>query len=156
MIAGMAIVFGLLQGLSVNNQKREKTMRLKPALVALFVAAFVLLAGCRTSPVYNVYNAPVMVTGNKPYTAGDVEQAIIRAGASLGWQVRKVKPGKLIGTLFIRSHMAEVDIAYGKDKYDIRYRNSNNLNYDGIKIHSNYNGWIQNLDNAIKRELLNL
>lgn len=131
-------------------------MRLKPALVALFVAAFVLLAGCRTSPVYNVYNAPVMVTGNKPYTAGDVEQAIIRAGASLGWQVRKVKPGKLIGTLFIRSHMAEVDIAYSKDKYDIRYKNSNNLNYDGTKIHSNYNGWIQNLDNAIKRELLNL
>ncbi|BBA34550.1 putative lipoprotein [Methylocaldum marinum] len=131
-------------------------MKFKSALVALFVAAFVLLAGCRTSPVYNVYNAPVMVTGTKPYTSGDVEKAIIRAGASLGWQIRKVAPGKLIGTLFIRSHMAEVDIAYGKDKYDIRYRNSNNLNYDGIKIHSNYNGWIQNLDNAIKRELLSL
>jgi hypothetical protein len=131
-------------------------MRLKPVLVALFAAALVLLAGCRTSPVYNVYDAPVMVTGNKPYTAEDVEKAIIRAGAGLGWQVRKVKPGQLIGTLFIRSHMAEVDIAYSKDKYNIRYKNSNNLNYDGTKIHSNYNGWIQNFDNAIKRELLNI
>lgn len=52
--------------------------------------------------------------------------------------------------------MAEVDITYSKDKYNIRYKNSNNLNYDGTKIHSNYNGWIQNFDNAIKRELLSI
>ncbi|MGX2039274.1 hypothetical protein ACWJKU_03960 [Methylocaldum sp. MU1018] len=131
-------------------------MKFKPTLIALVAAALVLLAGCRTSPVYNVYDAPVLVTGAKPYTADDVEKAIVRAGASLGWQVRKVKPGQLVGTLFIRSHMAEVDITYSKDKYNIRYKNSNNLNYDGTKIHSNYNGWIQNLDNAIKRELLSV
>ena len=31
-----------------------------------------------------------------------------------------------------------------------------NLQYDGKTIHSNYNGWIQNLDKAINRELLAL
>ena len=30
---------------------------------------------------------------------------------------------------------------------------SSNLQYDGKTIHSNYNGWIQNLDKAIRTQL---
>jgi hypothetical protein len=30
---------------------------------------------------------------------------------------------------------------------------STNLNYDGTNIHRNYNGWITNLDKAIRSQL---
>ena len=42
-----------------------------------------------------------------------------------------------------------------KGSYSIDYKNSLNLKYDSTKntIHKNYNGWIQNLDNAIQVQL---
>ena len=33
------------------------------------------------------------------------------------------------------------------------YKDSANLHYDGKTIHSNYNGWIQNPDKAIRTQL---
>ncbi len=38
--------------------------------------------------------------------------------------------------------------------YDIRYRDSTNLDYRDGQIHRNTNGWIENLNNAIRMELL--
>ena len=49
--------------------------------------------------------------------------------------------------------MAKVDINYNTKTYSITYKDSSDLDYDGTKIHKNYNGWIQNLDNAIKVQL---
>ena len=113
------------------------------------------LAGCRSAPVRNVYDAPV-TTGKPAYTTADVKKAIMAAGASLGWQMRDAGPGVIEGTLFLRSHMAQVEIPYTKQNYSITYKNSSNLNYDGTNIHNNYNGWVQNLDNAIKTQLFSL
>jgi hypothetical protein len=82
-----------------------------------------------------------------------MRNAIYRAGIPLGWQMKEVKPGHIIPTLNIRSHMAQTDINYNPNTYSITYRDSSDLNYDGDEIHSNYNGWIQNLDNAIRTQL---
>jgi hypothetical protein len=49
--------------------------------------------------------------------------------------------------------MAQVDIPYNRQMYSIVYRDSNNLDYDGVNIHSNYNSWIQNLSAAINARL---
>lgn len=120
---------------------------------ALALALFLVVAGCRTAPIYNVEHAPV--TTNKPHASlDDVEKAIVRAGAGLGWQMRKIKPGLIDGTLYLRSHVAEVSIPYSTQEYSIRYKNSQNLNYQAGQIHKNYNSWVQNLDNAIRSELL--
>lgn len=85
----------------------------------------------------------------------NVTKAIIRAGASLGWQMKKVKDGEIIGTLYLRDHMAQVKIPYNTKDYSILYQNSSNLKYDAEAntIHSNYNGWVQNLDRAIQTQL---
>jgi hypothetical protein len=88
------------------------------------------------------------------YSMKDIKNAIMRAGAGLGWNIREVAPGRLEGTLHLRTHMAQVDIPYSKDNYSIIYKASDNLRYDGEKIHSNYNGWIQNLDKAIKSQII--
>jgi hypothetical protein len=122
-------------------------------VIALLIGLFtVAMAGCRTAPVYDVTDAPIVA--NKPsYTLDDVRKAIQRAGSSLGWQMQEVDPNTLEGTLHLRSHMAQVDIPYTKENYSIAYKDSSNLKYDGKIIHSNYNGWIQNLDRAIKVQL---
>ncbi len=117
------------------------------------VSAFTI-GGCRSAMIYNVENAPIAVA--EEATMEEVKAAIVRAGAQLGWQMQSVEHGHIIGTLHLRSHMAQVDINYDLDSYDITYRDSRNLDHDNGQIHSNYNGWIQNLDNAIQSQLSTL
>lgn len=112
------------------------------------------LAGCRTAPVMDVVDAPVIEPAGGPkLTADQVKLAIQRAGATLGWQIKEVQPYLLEGTLHLRTHMAKVNIPYSAERYSIVYKDSQNLQYDGTNIHSNYNGWVQNLDKAIKVQM---
>lgn len=117
-------------------------------------AAMVLLAaGCRTpTPVYNVTNASVSTAKSNP-SLDEIGRTIVQAGAALGWQMKQVKPGYILGTLNIRKHVAVVDINYSAKSYSIQYKDSTELNYDGASIHPNYNGWVQNLDNRIRAQL---
>lgn len=112
-------------------------------------AAALTLASCRTAPIQNVANAPVP----PGKSAQQVREAIVAAGNSLGWQITPDAPGRMTGTLLLRDHKAVVDIAYSASAYSIAYKDSTNLKYDGSTIHSNYNGWIQNLDKAIRVRL---
>ena len=109
-----------------------------------------LLASCRTADLYSVQNAPGT---SKAVSMADVEMAIRRAGQSLGWQIVPQGPGRAEGTLVLRDHRAVVNISYDTKNYSITYKDSSNLQYDGKTIHSNYNGWVQNLDKAISKEL---
>lgn len=128
-------------------------MRVTTRNIAIALFAATALAACaRTAPVYNVTGMPVTASKPNP-TLDEVSKAIIRAGAGLGWQMAPVKPGEMVGTLHLRDHVAVVDITYDTKTYNINYKNSDNLNYDGQNIHKNYNGWIQNLDRAIKVQL---
>ena len=122
--------------------------------VAVLVAMLGLV-GC-AQPIYNVKPTPVATTANKAVTTDDVTKAIVRAGAALGWQMDPDRPGHILGTLVLRTHVAVVDIDYDEKTYSITYKESTNLDYDGTNIHKNYNGWIQNLDNGIKVQLSNL
>jgi len=125
---------------------------LRALLLGLALAAFV--AGCRTAPVLNVVDAPVVA--NKPPSMQDVQDAIRRAGAALGWRMEPVKPGLIQGTLELRTHKAIVEIPYSTTAFSIKYKDSVNLDYTGDSIHSNYNGWIQNLEKGIRTQLQNL
>ena len=124
-------------------------LRMLIPLVGLLALAVV---GCRSNPVYNVAEAPVM-TSTRSYSTSDVRNAILQAGASLGWQMKDVKPGLIVATLNVRDHMAQVDIPYNRQTYSIVYRDSQNLDYDGANIHSNYNGWVQRLNAAINARI---
>ena len=123
----------------------------KPLVLGLGILMSVAVAACRTAPVMNIEEAPVTVTSK--VSQKDIRNAIIRAGSSLGWRVKEIKPGHLQATLNVRSHMAKADIFYTTKSYSIKYKDSVNLKYDGSSIHSNYNGWIQRLDQAIQSQL---
>jgi hypothetical protein len=116
----------------------------------IFIAA--LLGACRTASVIEVRDATV-VSNAQNLSKEDVRKAIMRAGGSLGWQLKDNGPDAMIGTLALRDHVAVVDIPYSAKQYSITYKSSTNLNYDGTTIHSNYNGWVQNLHKAINIQL---
>ena len=83
----------------------------------------------------------------------EVGRAIVRAGTGLGWQMNQDRPGHMTGRLALRNHVAVVDIDYTPKTYSIKHRESTNLDYSGTTIHRNYNGWVQNLDKAIRAQL---
>ena len=129
-------------------------MKIRIWLVLIGLLALALV-GCRSNQVYNVEGTPIS-TSTSGYSLRDVRDAIQQAGVSLGWQMQDVKPGLIVGTLYLRDHMAQVEIPYSRSSYSILYKDSQNLNYDGANIHSNYNGWVQRLNGAINAQLSRL
>ena len=119
-------------------------------------ALAILLVAC-AQPIRNVDNEPINISSPN-YDLSGVTKAIQRAGAGLGWQMKEATPGHIVGTLYLRSHVAVVDITYTLDEYSINYKDSTNLNHNpgNNTIHKNYNGWIQNLTNAINAQLVAL
>ncbi|HSN19896.1 MAG TPA: hypothetical protein VLS49_04420 [Usitatibacter sp.] len=120
---------------------------------AALAAAATLIGACTTQPIFNVNDEPVTTTSGKHLSASQVRSAIITAGTSLGWVVKDQGPGRLVGTLHLRTHAAVVEIPYSASKYSIVYRSSENLDAADGKIHRNYNVWVQNLDRTIRTEL---
>jgi hypothetical protein len=118
------------------------------------VAAIVLLTGFGAgTPIFNVVSAPI--PPNPAATLENIEKAIMRAGLTLGWQMAPKGPGRVEGVLNLRRHQAIVDITFDTKSYNITYRDSTNLDYRATDktIHSNYNGWIQNLDKGIRAQV---
>ncbi len=124
--------------------------------VIILSALAILLIAC-TLPVQNVNNAPINAS-NASYDLSEVTKAIKRAGSGLGWQMKEQTPGHIVGSLYLRTHVAVVDITYTLDEYSINYKDSTNLNYNpgNNTIHKNFNSWIQNLTNAIHTQLVAL
>jgi len=131
-------------------------MSIRTLSIMAVCATAITFAGCgRTNPVLNIDNSPVTVSSGKA-SLEKVKGAIISAGTRLGWQVKPVTNGHLVATLYQRGHMAQVDIKYTTETYNITYKDSSNLLYDGSNIHRNYNNWVNNLDRNIRAALAQL
>lgn len=118
------------------------------------VVAFLLLTGFGAgAPIYNVQSAPI--PPSPAATMENIEKAIIRAGLTLGWKVTPTGPGKAEAVLVLRRHRVIVDITYDTKSYSVNYKDSVNVDYDAQNktIHSNYNGWIRNLENGIRAQV---
>ena len=117
----------------------------------VFAVCLLVLTGCgRAAPIYNVESSPL----NAPETAttAQIEQAIVKAGTGLGWEIKPDGPGHATGTLKLRTHVAIVDISYDTKSFSIKYKDSVNLNYSNGWIHPNYSSWVHNLEKAIREE----
>ena len=125
---------------------------MKTNIFTIVVAsAFLILSGCVANPVLNIENAPITIAAK--HSSKDIKKAIIRAGVGLGWNMKPKKSGHIVATLYLRKHVAIVDIKYSKKSYNITYKSSQNLNYDGTNIHKNYNSWVTNLNRRIQAQL---
>jgi len=116
-----------------------------------FVVLFLLMACNRVVPVKDIEREPITPAATSMDT---VQKAILKAGAAQGWQMKQVGPGKIEGTLFLRTHKAVVDIAYDTKTFSIKYKDSSELKYDGTNIHQNYNSWVENLAKQIRVNLV--
>ena len=85
-----------------------------------------------------------------------IGSAVIDGCAVRNWVASEVGPGHMQCTLYIRSHMAKVDVRFDTKQFSITYADSDNLDYDpdDYEIHRNYNSWVQNLMGDIRTELL--
>ena len=120
----------------------------------LLAAAALVVAGCaHNQPIQNVENAPIVLPPGKSASMSQVTAAIMRAGAQLGWQMEPAGPGRVTGRIALRQHTAVIDVTHDTKSYSIKYRDSTNLDARDGTIHKNYNGWVQNLDKAIRSQL---
>jgi hypothetical protein len=124
--------------------------------IVIAVALLAVSACVIQQPIYQVQEAQVTTPSGKALTNAQVRQAIMTAGTALGWTVVDAQPGKLEGTLNLRTHTAVVEIPYSATAYSIVFKRGDNLMVEGDKIHKNYNGWVQNLDRGIRTELSRL
>lgn len=118
--------------------------------IALLITVGIFLIGCGTSKVLNINK-----TYKKDNNLKKMEEVILKAGKQLTWNMSIKKEGKIIGDIVVRGHSAKIEVLYDKNSYKINYINSTNLQYDSVNntIHSNYNGWINNLSVTINNEL---
>ena len=122
--------------------------------ILVLVAIVLVTAGCRSAPIYNVTDSPIVVTSGKVASADEVKMAIMRAGTKLGWQMTEAQPGVVAARIALRGNTAHADVLYNTKTYSIVYRDSSGLETPDGQIHKNYNGWIENLDRGIRTELL--
>lgn len=123
----------------------------------IVVMLLVVVAGCRTAPLYNVvdqsYAQPPVAAAP---TLEDYKKAIIRGGAKRGWSFDEAGRGHLIGTVAVRGkHFATVDVTFDTEAFSITYNTSRNLNHDPgtNEIHPNYNSWVRLLQQDIQAEV---
>ena len=109
------------------------------------------LTGCGTTKILNIPSTPIVTDGQVSSDA--VYKAIKMAGVTKGWTVTKISDGVAHAILNIRKHQSVVEIRYNTNSYSIKYLSSRNLKSDGVNIHSNYNGWVRNLKQAIDVQL---
>lgn len=125
-----------------------------PNKVIILVFALIL-TGCTSQPIKNIdgaYIPELQNSENKNLT--QIEKTIIVAALKRGWNPKVVSPGLIEADLKVRDHSASVTIEYDENAYSITYKNSSNLNYKDGKIHRNYNKWIHNLSETIRKELI--
>lgn len=125
-----------------------KMIRISSKLL-VFTGVLLLVAACagRVAPLYNVVQAPLDVP--RSVSTAELEKTIRVAAANRGWTVKRMGRGKIEARIAVRDHVAVIDISYSRKQYSITYKESQNLKYDGSRIHKNYNSWIQLLANDI-------
>ena len=122
------------------------------ARIFLGLSVLAISLGCM-APVYNVTNRPIVPSGGKPKTLNEVKAAILEAGRARRWTMTEIEPGHLEATVHPGGRAAVVDIRYSTTSYSISYKRSEGVEYDGTKIYSRYNTWIENLQQEIDKRL---
>lgn len=129
---------------------------MKHGILALIAILAVTCLQCTFSEIYSPRKE--LIPANVRLSLDKVTKAIMLAGPKHHWQMDIEGPGHIIATTRVRKHMAQVDIRYTEDWFQITYRNSRNLYYNprNKRIHRNYNLWVENLKFDILSSLMEM
>ncbi|ALM51368.1 DUF4148 domain-containing protein [Halomonas huangheensis] len=121
-----------------------------PVLAILIFTTVLGLSACTTTqPIQNVEAQAI----TSPVSREQVRQAIVDAAENRGWVIIGDQQNEITAAIDVRTHQATVRIPYSSSDYSIIYKNSINLDHRGDRIHRNYNHWVDNLDQDIRRNL---
>lgn len=120
---------------------------IKISLASVFL--FTVTACSNTQPIHNVEQATVASSLSQP----QVRTAIVQAATNRGWVIEEESGDEIIAVINVRTHQAKVRIPYSDNDYSIHYESSVNLKQRGSAIHRNYNRWVHNLNNDIRRNM---
>jgi len=116
----------------------------------LFLSLF--FAGCPMRAPIKTTNTDIKELANN-LSVQQIERSIYKAATELGWRLHRIRDGYLVGDYSVEQYLVSVDIKYTQNDYEISHNNSKNLRYDGKKILSPYNTWIEELDERIKKSI---
>ncbi|HRK62795.1 MAG TPA: hypothetical protein PLN53_00270 [Terricaulis sp.] len=108
-------------------------------------------AGCAMTVPMEQFHATI---GQHQRSTDEVAAAIERALAARNWVVTARRPGEVDASLIGAEFRADITIPYTATSYELRYRDSQGLDYTGSLIHRHYINWMVNLQVSIERELI--
>jgi hypothetical protein len=121
---------------------------------AVLLTLAVSIAACRTAPINQPEIHLTTLAAASKLTEGQIADAIQRGGKARGWEMAAAGPGHITGTLRVRDkHLAVTDISYSKTQIRIAYKSSEGLSYGDGKIHRNYNKWVEQLADSIRKQI---
>lgn len=103
-----------------------------------YILLFFLMAltgGCKTRPLEEL-RYPLLAPGDA--TMADAAAAIAEGGLRQRWQMTQVAEDRFYATRRFRHHVIMVDILFTEGGMLIKYKDSQNMNYDGTSIHRSY------------------
>ncbi|MGG2395523.1 hypothetical protein ACJRW5_01040 [Pseudomonas sp. SH1-B] len=125
------------------------TPRILPRL--LFVLLLVGLAACsRVQPIMTVHQE---LPANTTLSDEQLREPLIRALTRARWTLEEEEANRILARIDFRQHSASITIDYAGGRYDIRYRDSQDLDYADGKIHKRYNALVKKLNRVILQEV---
>lgn len=132
------------------------------AVFALVLAGVLGNVACapNLAPVYSPASPAGLSLSGTPYSAEQVENAVVQAATAKGWVVVQRTPGTLIADINSGGHGARVRVLVNEGGWRIVHESSSpSLKYGqdprhGEVIHRRYNHWVRLLDESIRQALV--
>jgi len=110
-------------------------------------AVFILTIGCTTAPMQYEMSTDVQ----KNLSKEQLESAVVKAALKRNWTIQKGTENEFFAKMQLRQHMVEVKLKLQPGRVDAEYVDSENMDYDGEKIHKKYYMWVDKLLADIKK-----
>jgi hypothetical protein len=129
---------------------------LAPGIVALALATAALQAHASAQVMIEPDRVELPAPASAPASGSTrLRRIILEAARAHDWQLTQERPGVLTLKLQADTHGATIDVPYDDTGFQIKYRESVDLDYavEGghAVIHPRYNRWISLLSNEIRR-----
>lgn len=117
----------------------------------LFVLMLAGLAACsRVQPIMTVHQ---QLPATTTLSDEQLREPLIRALTRAKWTLEEEEANRILARIDFRQHSASITIDYAGGRYDIRYRDSHDLDYADGKIHKRYNALVKKLNRVILQEV---
>ncbi|WP_212629109.1 hypothetical protein [Pseudomonas sp. KB-10] len=117
----------------------------------LFVLILAGLAACsRVQPIMTVHQ---QLPATTTLSDEQLREPLIRALTRAKWTLEEEEANRILARIDFRQHSASITIDYAGGRYDIRYRDSHDLDYADGKIHKRYNALVKKLNRVILQEV---